>query len=151
MECHLESRGAQQQPGAPFFRRESIKEKAPRGAGLEGPSKKYGKELPINPARSPAHDNSGPCPPKCGGSIPEQMEESEYRIQIRQYPRAGGATWRWWIFDRSGGTHLDTGVVADGDRAAVERAATCAIELLKQQKREWSPEQPPIAPRTTQL
>ena len=47
--------------------------------------------------------------------------------------------------------HLDTGVIIGGDRAAVERAATYAIELLKQQKREWSPELPVRAPRTTQL
>jgi hypothetical protein len=39
------------------------------------------------------------------------------------------------VFDRRGGTHLDTGVIIGGDRAAVERAATYAIELLKQQKR----------------
>ena len=55
------------------------------------------------------------------------------------------------VFDRRGGTHLDTGVIIGGDRAAVERAATYAIELLKQQKREWSPELPAGAPRTTQL
>ena len=54
-------------------------------------------------------------------------------------------------FRRLGGTHLDTGVIIGGDRAAVERAATYAIELLKQQKREWSPELPVSAPRTTQL
>src|SRR6476620_4756952 len=57
----------------------------------------------------------------------------KYRVQIRQYPRAGGVTWRWWVFDQHGGTHLDTGVIVGGDRAAVERAATYAIELLKQQ------------------
>ena len=80
------------------------------------------------------------------------MEEPQkYRVQIRQYPRAGGITWRWWVFDRRGGTHLDTGVIIGGDRATVERAATYAIELLKQQKREWSPELPAGAPRTTQL
>ena len=73
------------------------------------------------------------------------------RVQIRRYPRAGGITWRWWVFDRRGGTHLDTGLIIGGDRAAVERAATHAIELLKQQKREWSPELPAGAPRTTQL
>ena len=68
--------------------------------------------------------------------IPERMEEPQkYRVQIRQYPRAAGITWRWWVFDRRGGTHLDTGVIIGGDRAAVERAATYAIELLKQQKR----------------
>ena len=78
-------------------------------------------------------------------------EPQKYRVQIRQYPRAGGTTWRWWVFDRRGGTHLDTGVIIGGDRAAVERAATYAIELLKQQKREWSPELPAGAPRTTQL
>jgi len=55
------------------------------------------------------------------------------------------------VFDRRGGTHLDTGLIIGGDRAAVERAATHAIELLKQQKREWSPELPAGAPRTTQL
>jgi hypothetical protein len=76
------------------------------------------------------------------------MEEPpKYRVQIRQYPRAGGTTWRWWVFDRRGGTHLDTGVIIGGDRAAVERAAAYAIELLKQQKREWSPELPAGAPR----
>ena len=80
------------------------------------------------------------------------MEEPQkFRVQIRQYPRAGGITWRWWVFDRRGGTHLDTGVIIGGDRAAVERAATYAIELLKQQKRERSPELPVNAPRTTQL
>jgi hypothetical protein len=69
------------------------------------------------------------------------MEEPQkYRVQIRQYPRAGGTTW-----------HLDTGVIIGGDRAAVERTATYAIELLKQHKREWSPELPVSAPRTTQL
>jgi hypothetical protein len=66
-------------------------------------------------------------------------------------PRAGGITWRWWVFDRSGGAHLDTGVIIGGDRAAVERAATYAIELLKQQKREGSPELPAIIPGTAQL
>ena len=50
---------------------------------------------------------------------------------------------RWYdlalvVFDRRGGTHLDTGVIIGSDRAAVERAAAYAIELLKQQKREWS-------------
>jgi hypothetical protein len=80
------------------------------------------------------------------------MEEPQkYRVQIRQYPRAAGVTWRWWVFDRGGGTHLDTGVIVGGDRAAVERAAAYAVELLKQQKREWSPELPAGAPRTTQL
>ena len=78
-------------------------------------------------------------------------EPHKYRVQIRQYPRAGDTTWRWWVFDRRAGTHLDTGVIVGGDRAAVERAATYAIELLKQQKREWSPELPVKAPRTTQL
>jgi hypothetical protein len=53
--------------------------------------------------------------------------------------------------DRRGGTHLDTGAIIGGDRAAVERAATYAVELLKQQKREWSPEPPGNAPRTTKL
>ena len=43
---------------------------------------------------------------------------------------------------RAGGTHLDMGVMIGGDRAAAERVATYAIELLKQQKREWSPELP---------
>ena len=78
-------------------------------------------------------------------------EPHKYRVQIRQYPRAGGVTWRWWVFDQHGGTHLDTGVIVGDDRAAVERAAAYAIELLKQQKREWSPELPAGAPRTTQL
>ena len=78
-------------------------------------------------------------------------EPQEFRVQIRQYPRAGGVTWRWWVFNQRGGTHLDTGVMIGGDRAAAERAATYAIELLKQQKREWSPELPVSAPRTTQL
>ena len=55
------------------------------------------------------------------------------------------------VRDQRGGTHLDTGVIFSGDRAAAERAATYAIELLKQQKREWSPELPAGAPRTTQL
>ena len=77
------------------------------------------------------------------------MEEAhKFRVQIRQYPRAGGSTRRWWVFDRSGGTHLDTGVIVDGDRDAAERAATYATELLKQ-KGGWSP--PAGAPRTTQL
>jgi hypothetical protein len=44
-----------------------------------------------------------------------------------------------------------TGVIIGGDRTAVERAATNAVELLKQQKREWSPGLPGNAPRTTQL
>ena len=38
------------------------------------------------------------------------MTNQGFRVQIRTYPRVGGLTWRWWIFDRSGGTHLDTGV-----------------------------------------
>ena len=46
---------------------------------------------------------------------------------------------------------MDTGVIIGSDRAAVERAATYAIELLKQQKREGSPELPANAPRTAQL
>ena len=50
-----------------------------------------------------------------------------------------------------GGTHLDTGVIIGGDRAAAERAATYAIELLKQQKREWSPELLPELRGTTQF
>ena len=78
-------------------------------------------------------------------------EPQEFRVQIRQYPRAGGVTWRWWVFDQRGGTHLDTGVIIGGDRAAVERAASYSIELLKQQNREWSPGLPAGAPRTTQL
>ena len=74
----------------------------------------------------------------------------KYRVQIRQYPRARGTTWRWWVFDRGGGTHLDTGVIVEGDRAAAEQAAIYAVELLKR-KREWSPKLPAGAPRTTQL
>jgi hypothetical protein len=90
--------------------------------------------------------------PATAGVIPLRMEEPQnYRVQIRQYPRAGGITWRWWVFDRRGGTHLDTGVNIGGDRVAVERAATYAVELLKQQKQERSPELPANAPRTIQL
>jgi len=66
-------------------------------------------------------------------------EQHKFRVQLRQYPRAGGTTWRWWVFDHRGGTHLDTGVIVDGDRAAAERVATYAIELLKRQKREMVP------------
>jgi hypothetical protein len=32
-------------------------------------------------------------------------------------------TWRWWVFDRRGGTHLDTGVIVGGDRDQTERVA----------------------------
>jgi hypothetical protein len=71
-------------------------------------------------------------PRNFGGFKSDQMEEPQkYRVQIRQYPRAVGVTWRWWVFDRRGDTHLDTGVIIGGDRAAAERAATYAIELLK--------------------
>jgi hypothetical protein len=31
-------------------------------------------------------------------------EPQKYRVQIRQYPHAGGTTWRWWLFDQRGGT-----------------------------------------------
>ena len=60
-------------------------------------------------------------------------EQQKYRVQIRQYPRAAGTTWRWWVFDGRGGTHLDTGVIVGSDRVAAERAATAAIEGLTQQ------------------
>ena len=81
--------------------------------------------------------------PATAGAYTHQMEEPQkYRVQLRQYPRAGGITWRWWVFDRRGGTHLDTGVIVGGDRVVAERAATYAVELLKQQKQERSPELP---------
>jgi hypothetical protein len=68
-------------------------------------------------------------------------------MQIRQYPRAAGVTWRWWVFDRRGGTHLETGIIIGLDRSAAERAAKNVIERL---------ERPPghsatNTPRTTQL
>ena len=63
-------------------------------------------------------------PPQAGDFISYQMEESQrYRVQIRQYPRAGGITWRWWVFDRRGGTHLDTGVIIGG-RSRCRRAGS---------------------------
>ena len=63
------------------------------------------------------------------------MTNQGFRVQIRKYPRVGGLTWRWWVFDRSGGTHLDTGVLVDGNRDQAERAAKDAIDRFK-----WSPE-----------
>ncbi len=43
-------------------------------------------------------------------------------------------TWRWWVFDPRGGTHLDTGVIDGEERATAERAANDAVERLKLQK-----------------
>jgi hypothetical protein len=48
-------------------------------------------------------------------------------------------TWRWWVFDRREGSHLDIGVIIGADRGSVERAASEAIGRLEQ-KREWPPE-----------
>ena len=45
-----------------------------------------------------------------------------------------GVTWRWWVFDPRGGTHLDTGVIDGEERATAERAANDAVERLKLQK-----------------
>jgi hypothetical protein len=59
------------------------------------------------------------------------MEPHLFRVQIRKYPRAGGMTLRWWVFDKKGGTHLDTGVIVGGNRDLAERAAKDAIERLK--------------------
>jgi hypothetical protein len=73
------------------------------------------------------------------------MTKQECRVQIRKYPRLGGLTWRWWVFDCGGGTHLDTGVIVGGGRGEAERAAKEAIERLK-----WSPERSATtSPRTT--
>ena len=73
---------------------------------------------------------------RCHGSaIWWRMAPHGFRVQIRQYPRAGGVTWRWWVFDRGGGTHLDSGVIVGGNREQAERAASDAIERMK-----WSPE-----------
>jgi hypothetical protein len=71
-------------------------------------------------------------------------------MQIRQYPRAAGVTWRWWVFDRRGGTHLETGIIIGLDRSAAERAAKNVVERLERGER------PPghsatNTPRTTQL
>src|SRR4051812_19319239 len=64
-------------------------------------------------------------------------DQHKFRVQIRQYPRAGGTTWRWWVFDRRGGTHLDTGIIVAGDRDDAGRAANNAVERLR--KGAWSP------------
>jgi hypothetical protein len=54
-------------------------------------------------------------------------------------------TLRWWVFDKKGGTHLDTGVIVGGNRDLAERAVKDAIERLK-----WPPERSATtAPRTT--
>ena len=75
-------------------------------------------------------------------------EPQKYRVQIRQYPRAAGTTWRWWVFDSGGGTHLDTGVIIGGHRVAAERASREVIERLLTQQ--WPPERSAtITPRAT--
>ena len=84
------------------------------------------------------------------GHKPAMAELPSYGVQIRQYPRASGVTWRWWVFDRRGGTHLDTGVIVGLDRGAAEQAATNAITRLELRER------PPghsatNAPRTIRL
>jgi hypothetical protein len=71
-------------------------------------------------------------------------------VQIRQYPREAGVTWRWWVFDRRGGTYLDTGLIIGLDRSAAEQAAKNVIARLEGRER------PPghsatNTPRTTRL
>jgi hypothetical protein len=68
------------------------------------------------------------------------MEPRGLSVKIRQYPRKGGVTWRWWVYDRPGDTHLDTGVIVGGDRDQAEHAAKDAIKRLAT-----------TAPRTTGL
>ena len=82
------------------------------------------------------------------GHKPAMAESPSYRVQIRQYPRAAGTTWRWWVFDRGGDTHRETGVIIGGDRVAAEIAAHEAIERLLTQQ--WPPERSAtIIPRAT--
>ena len=66
------------------------------------------------------------------------METHDLSVKIRQYPRKGGMTWRWWF--RCSGTHLDTGTVVGGDRNGAERAAKDAIVRLKQSSEQNYPE-----------
>jgi two-component sensor histidine kinase len=58
---------------------------------------------------------------------PQWKTHTKFSVQIRRYPRAAGTTWRWWVFDRRGGSHLDTGVIIGAVRDTVERAASEAV------------------------
>jgi hypothetical protein len=62
----------------------------------------------------------------------------DYRVKIRQFPRNGGSTWRWWVFDGRGGAQLDTGIVVEGGREKAESAAKHAVEHQRALYRERS-------------
>ena len=49
-----------------------------------------------------------PCCRHCGGSYsrPWNFLHKITVSKIRQFPRNGGSTWRWWVFDGRGGAQL---------------------------------------------
>jgi hypothetical protein len=84
----------------------------------------------------------------------------DYRYRIRKYPARRGLTWRWWIFEGTDESHVDTGIVVSADRKIAEAAVNQAIERRQREARgsdarppgvvgHNSPEEPVVSGRST--
>jgi hypothetical protein len=59
-----------------------------------------------------------------------------YRYRLRKYPRQRGVIWRWFIFEGSNSSPVQSGIVLEPDRDKAEAAAKQAIECLTFRRRE---------------
>jgi hypothetical protein len=72
----------------------------------------------------------------------------DYRYRLRKYPRQRGVIWRWFIFEGSDSSPVESGTILEADRDKAEAAAKQAIE--RRIRKGWSPEQlATTTPRTT--
>jgi hypothetical protein len=56
----------------------------------------------------------------------------DYRYRLRKYPRQGAVIWRWFIFEGSDSSPVESGIILESDRDKAEAAAKQAIERLRQ-------------------